>query len=351
MSNTESDAEENGGLHEHFRFVVDPKQTPLRIDKYLHGKIERITRSRIQKAISNKAILVNDEPIKSNYRVRPNDTIVIVLPTEKPEKHFAEPEDIPLDIRYEDGHIMVIHKPVGLVVHPGTGNHTGTLVNGLVHYMQSGKALPVMEGNDLSRPGLVHRIDKDTSGLMVIAKTENAMSHLAKQFFDHKIDREYQAIIWGSMSEPSGTIEGHIGRHPKERTKQFVFPDGEEGKEAITHYETIEDLYYVSLVKCKLETGRTHQIRVHMAHKGSPLFNDEKYGGSSIMKGTVFSKYKQFVNNVFKLIPRQALHAKSLGFIHPETNEYMFFDSELPEDMAAALDKWRHYVTHQKSKV
>lgn len=338
-------------LHEHYRFIVDPNQTPLRIDKYLMGKIENATRNRIQKAIKEEAILVNDKEIKSNYKVRPKDVIVIVLPNEKRDKTYAQGEDIPLDIRYEDEHIIILYKPVGLVVHPGTGNRTGTLVNGLVHYMAQPKDLPVLPGNDLTRPGLVHRIDKNTSGLMVIAKTENAMVHLAKQFFDHKIDREYQAIVWGSLDPEKGTIEGHLGRSLKDRTKMMVYPEADYGKAAITHYETIEDLYYVSLIKCKLETGRTHQIRAHMKYVGSPLFNDEKYGGGSIVKGTVFSKYKQFVHNVFKLVPRQSLHAKSLGFIHPGTKEYMFFDTELPEDMRAALEKWRHYVTHQKSKL
>jgi len=302
------------GLHEHHRFLVDPKQTPIRIDKYIFGKMEKVTR-------------------------------------EPKEKQYAQAEDIPLDIRYEDDQLIILYKPPGLVVHPGTGNQTGTLVNGLVHYLEQSKSLPVLPGNDLSRPGLVHRIDKNTSGLMVIAKTHNAMAHLAQQFFDHKIDREYQALVWGNFDDVKGTIEGHIGRHPRERTKMAVFQDGDEGKEAITHYEVIEDLYYISLVSCKLETGRTHQIRVHLAHKGHPLFNDEKYGGSSIVKGTVFTKYKQFVQNVFKLIPRQSLHAKSIGFIHPETKEYMKFETELPEDMQAALDKWRHYVTHKKEKL
>ncbi len=338
-------------LHEHHRFQVDPNQTPVRIDKYLYSKMEKITRSRIQKAIKAQAILVNSKEIKSNYKVRPNDLIVISLPTEPKGKQYAQAEDIPLDIRYEDEHIIILYKPQGLVVHPGTGNHSGTLVNGLVHYLNQKETLPVLPGNDLSRPGLVHRIDKNTSGLMVIAKTHNAMAHLAQQFFDHKIDREYQALVWGNFDETKGVLDGNIGRHYKERTRMAVYPDGEEGKEATTHYEVIEDLYYVSLLRCRLETGRTHQIRVHLAHEGHPLFNDEKYGGSSIVKGTVFSKYKQFVHNVFKLLPRQALHAKSIGFIHPETKEYMKFETELPEDMQAALDKWRHYVTHKKEKL
>lgn len=339
------------GLHEHYRFIVDPKQTPIRIDKFLQDRLEKASRSRIQRAIKDNSILVNGKEIKSNYKVRPRDVIVIVFPEEPREKKEIIPQDLNLDVRYEDDHIMIIHKPPGLVVHPGTGNYSGTLVNGLVHHLSTAKDLPVMSGNDATRPGLVHRIDKNTSGLMVIAKTPNAMVHLAKQFFDHAIEREYVAIVWGNFDAPKGTIEGNIGRHPKERTKMFVFEEGLEGKVAITHYEVLEDLYYVSLVKCVLETGRTHQIRVHLASKSHPLFNDEKYGGDSVVKGTVFSKYKQFVHNTFKLIPRHALHAKSLGFTHPETNKFMKFDSELPDDMQAALDKWRHYVTHQKSKV
>ncbi len=348
---TKYENDEGEILHEHHRFKVDPKQSPIRIDKFIFNKIENVTRSRIQRAIKEESVLVNDKAVKPNYKIRPLDVIVIVLPEEPREKQYAEPEDIPLDIRYEDEHILILHKPVGMVVHPGIGNYTGTLVNALVHYLSNKSDLPLLPGNDRTRPGLVHRIDKDTSGLMVIAKTQTAMSHLADQFFTHKIEREYQALVWGNFDDTKGTIEGHIGRDPRERTRMTVFKDGEEGKAAITHYQVLEDLYYVSLIKCVLETGRTHQIRIHLADSGHPLFNDERYGGSSIVKGTVFSKYKQFVHNVFKLIPRQALHAKSLGFIHPATKEFVKFDSELPEDMTAALDKWRHYVTHQKSKV
>jgi len=351
MTDTNDELEIAEDLHEHHRFIVDGKQSPIRIDKFLQDRLEKASRSRIQRAIKDSSILVNGKEIKSNYKVRPRDVIVIVLPEEPREKKEIIPEDLNLDVRYEDEHILIIHKPPGMVVHPGTGNYAGTLVNGLVHYLSVKSALPVMQGNDATRPGLVHRIDKNTSGLMVIAKTSSAMVHLAKQFFDHAIEREYVAMVWGNFDDPKGTIEGNIGRHPKERTKMFVFEDGSDGKKAITHYEVLEDLYYVSMVKCKLETGRTHQIRVHLASKFHPLFNDEKYGGDSVVKGTVFSKYKQFVQNTFKLIPRQALHAKSLGFVHPETKEYMKFDSEIPDDMQAALDKWRHYVTHQKSKV
>ena len=350
IDNTYTD--ENGViLHEHHRFQVDPKQTPIRIDRYIFGKLEKVTRTRIQRAIKSNAVLVNGKYIKSNYKVRPNDLILIVLPEEPREKKYAEPEDIPLDIRYEDEHLMVIYKPAGMVVHPGSGNYTGTLVNGLAYYLKSSNVLPTLPGNDLSRPGLVHRIDKDTTGLMVIAKTHSAMTHLAQQFFDYKIQREYLALVWGNFDEKSGRIEGHIGRDIRTRIKMSVYPDGDIGKPAATQYEVLEDLYYVTLVKCVLETGRTHQIRVHMAYKKHPLFNDEKYGGASIVKGTVFSKYKQFVQNVFEICPRQALHAHSIGFIHPETEEFMRFETDLPEDMKTALDKWRHYVTHKKSRV
>ena len=337
-------------LFEHMRFVADPRQGPMRIDKFLFERIEGISRSKIQAAAGEGYIRVNDSPVKSNYKVRPHDVITVVMPTEPKERIQAIPEEMDLDIRYEDDYIMIIHKPAGMVVHPGVGNRTGTLVNGLVHYM--GKSdMPTMPGNDQDRPGIVHRIDKDTSGLMVVAKNEEAMTALAKQFFDHTIDREYVALVWGEPDPPSGTIEGNIGRHPNDNLKMYVFPENESGKHAVTHYETIEQFYYVSLVKCRLETGRTHQIRVHFSNMGHPVFSDEKYGGRDIKKGTVFSKYKQFVQNCFNMIPRHALHAQSLGFIHPHTKEYVRFDSDLPQDMSEVIEKWKHYVTHQKSKL
>ncbi len=348
--NNEHEGSENKEVHEHYRFLVDPNQTSIRIDKYLFDKLEKISRNRIQSAVKNGYVLVNDKEIKSNYKIRPRDVIVINLPEEPRERTQITGEDIPLDIRYEDDDIMIVHKPAGLVVHPGVGNWSGTLVNGLIHYMENKDDLPVMEGNTPDRPGLVHRIDKNTSGLLVIAKNEHAMTHLSKQFHDHTIDRTYYAIIWGQPDEDSGTIDEYIGRHPRDRVKMSVFRDRDEGRHAVTHYEVVEPMYYVSLIKCKLETGRTHQIRVHMAHLNHPIFNDSMYGGDSVRKGTVFSKYKVFVENTFTLLPRQALHAKSLGFIHPTSGERMEFDSELPEDMVAALDKWRHYVTHQKSR-
>ena len=335
-------------LFESYRIKVDPGQAKLRLDKYLFSRMEKVSRNIIQNGIAEGMVLVNGEEVKSNYKVRPDDIITVYSSGFNPEDFELKAEDIPLDIRYEDDYLMVIYKPAGLVVHPGVGNRSGTLVNGLLHYI-SQKELPVMEGNEPDRPCLVHRIDKDTSGLMVVAKSEKAMTGLAKQFFDHSIDREYQALVWGAPEPESGTIDAHLGRHLTDRLKQAVFPDGKHGKHAVTHYDVLEDLYYVSLVRCKLETGRTHQIRVHFAHKGHPLFNDSKYGGDKIMKGTVFTRYKQFVQNCFELISRHALHAKSIGFTHPITGERMHFESEFPDDLQAVLDKWRHYVKQQKS--
>lgn len=334
-------------LFERSRIVVDPGQEPLRIDKFLMDRLANVTRNRVQMACHGEMIFVNDKTVKPNYKVKPNDVIRIIMPKPPFEPLEVIPEDIPLNIVYEDDDLLILNKQVGLVVHPGVGNYHGTLVNALAHYLGNSD-LPVMEGDPPNRIGLVHRIDKNTSGLMVIAKNDHTLTHLAKQFFDHTINREYLALVWGNFNEPKGTIEGHIGRHPKNRVVRHVFPDGEQGKHAITHYEVVEDLYYVSLVKCRLETGRTHQIRVHMQHKHHPVFNDEKYGGDRIIKGTVYSKYKQFVNNCFEMIPRHALHARSLGFMHPTKNEMVEFTSELPEDMATVLDKWRNYVEHKK---
>lgn len=336
-------------VFEAFRFKVDPGQAAIRIDKFLMAKIEKISRNIIQNAIGKGMILVNDAIIKPSYKVRPGDLIQVFSDGYDTRDFEVQAEAIDLDIRYEDDDLIVIYKPPGLVVHPGVSNWSGTLVNGLVHYLEN-KNLPVMEGNEPDRPGLVHRIDKDTSGLMVVAKNEKAMGGLASQFYDHSINREYIAIVWGVPDPVQGTIDGNIGRHPKDRLKQFVFEEGEAGKKAITHYEVLEDLYYVSLVKCKLETGRTHQIRVHMAWKSHPLFNDTRYGGDKIHKGTIFTRYRQFVNNCFDLLPRHALHARSLGFIHPVTGKEMLFQTELPDDMQQVMEKWRHYVTHQKTR-
>ena len=342
--------EKTDDLYIEREITTDPGQSAIRIDKFLIDRLERMSRNKIQNGIKAGAVTVNGKVVKSNYKVRPNELIKLVMPRPMNYGEMTKGEKMDLDIRYEDEDLMVIHKPPGLVVHPGIGNHSGTLVNGLVYYFEN-KELPVMEGNQLDRPGLVHRIDKNTSGLMLIAKTEYAMTHLAKQFFDHTIDREYVALIWGSFDEDKGTITGNIGRHLKDRLQMTVFPDGDEGKEATTHFEVIEDMYYVSLIKCKLETGRTHQIRVHMKHRNHPLFNDDRYGGDKIVKGTVYTKYKQFVHNCFKILPRQALHAKSLGFLHPTTKERMFFDSDIPQDMQEATEKWRAYVSNQKLKI
>ncbi|MEE9438209.1 MAG: RluA family pseudouridine synthase [Saprospiraceae bacterium] len=348
MKEKSTDGIDIDDLYEQCTIIVDKGQNPIRIDKFLMDRLLRVTRNKIQTAIKKGFVRVNSEAIKPNYKVRPLDSIQVLLQNEPKGGQPVKPEKIDLNIVFEDDYILVINKPPGLVVHPGVGNWTGTLVNGLVHYFQS-KNLPVMEGNDIDRPGLVHRIDKNTSGLLVIAKTDEAISKLSKQFFDHSIEREYLALVWGNVEDDKGKIEASIGRHPTKRTQMFVFDDEpERGKNAITHYEVIENLYYVTLVKCKLETGRTHQIRVHMKHLGHTLFNDHQYGGDRILKGTVFSKYKYFVENTFKLMPRQALHAASLGFIHPITGEKMQFNSELPEDFAMALDKWRAYTTSRK---
>lgn len=340
-------------LHEHYNIVVDPNQQPMRIDKFLLERIEKVSRSFIQNTITDKNVLVNDKVIKPSYKVRPLDNIKVLSSMEPRKKIEIRAEEMDLDIRFEDEDIIVLYKPPGLVVHPGVGNFSGTLVNGLVHYIANKNTddLPVLEGNDIDRPFLVHRIDKDTSGLLVIAKNDYAMNHLAKQFFNHSIEREYIALVWGSPEPEVGTLSGNIGRHPTDRFRMHVFKDGDEGKRAVTHYEVLESMYYVSVVKCKLETGRTHQIRVHLSNNNNPLFNDSKYDGDRIRKGTVFTRYKQFVKNCFDIIPRHALHAKSLGFVHPRTNEKVYFETDLPEDMALVIDKWRDYVTHQKSKL
>ncbi len=325
-------------LYEHYKFEVDKGQQLLRIDKYLMGKIERITRNKLQNAIKAGTVLVNDKEVKSNYKVKPDDKIRIVLST-PPKEVKIVPQDIPLNIIYEDEDIIVVNKVAGMVVHPGYNNYDGTLLNALsFHLTDEGAEEPIV-------PYLVHRIDKDTSGVLLIAKTEMAQSKLALQFFEHSIERKYIALAWGDFKEDEGTVEGYIGRSLKDRRVMTVFPEGEFGKSAITHYKVLEKLGYVSLIQCQLETGRTHQIRAHMRHIGHPLFNDNTYGGSSIIKGTTFTKYRQFVDNCFKIIPRQSLHAKSLGFIHPGTDEYIFFDSELPEDMQKVIEKWRGYIS------
>ena len=300
-----------------------------------------MTRNKVQAGIKEGFVKVNGKDVKPNYKVHPEDEISVMLP-EPPRDEELVPEDIPLNIVMEDDHLLVVNKPAGMVVHPAYQNWSGTLVNALAYHFQN---LPEMKGND-GRPGLVHRIDKDTSGLLVIAKTEKAMNGLAKQFFDHSIERTYYALVWGVPEEAQGTIDVNVGRSLKDRRITMAFPDGDFGKHAITHYEVLEDLRYVSLVKCNLETGRTHQIRAHMRFVGHPLFNDATYGGNEIVKGTVFTKYKQFVQNCFKMMPRQALHAKTLGFIHPITKKEVFVDSDLPDDFSSVLDKWKHYIDH-----
>lgn len=340
----------NDELYETVNIITDPKQKPLRIDKFLMGRIERITRNRVQNLIKAGNLTVNSKSVKSNYKVRPKDEIHMILPRLVKNTDHVPPENIPLEVVYEDEEVLVINKQAGLVVHPGIGNPNGTLVNALMYYLNASE-LPVMAGNTGDRPGLVHRIDKDTTGLMVIGKTEHALNHLAKQFYNHTTERRYHALVWGEFDEPKGTLTGNIKRDDRDRRKMRVVPEEEGGKHAITHYKTIEDLYYVSLVECKLETGRTHQIRVHMKHNGHPLFGDKRYDGDRIHKGTVFSKYKSFVENNFKLMTRQALHAKSLGFEHPTTGEWMQFESELPEDFKSVLDRWRNYLDSRKEKV
>lgn len=333
--------EESEELFEHHSVSADLGQEPLRIDKFLMDRIPKTSRNKLQIAAKNGSILVNDEAVKANYKVKPLDQISIVLPY--PVRNIELiPEDIPLNIIYEDDELIVINKQAGLVVHPGFGNYTGTLVNALVYHFDN---LPSLPNNYFGRPGLVHRLDKNTSGVMVVAKTEDALTHLAKQFYDRTTQRRYNALVWGDFEENEGTVTGNLARSLKNRKIMDVYEDPEIGKHAVTHYKMLERFGYVSLIECKLETGRTHQIRIHMKHIGHTLFNDFEYGGDRILKGTMFSKYKQFVDNCFNILPRQALHAKSLGFTHPKTGEWMQFDSELPEDMVAGIDKWRKYAS------
>lgn len=323
-------------LFEHYKFISPKGQSIVRVDKFLLQLIENTTRNKIQQAAERGNIFANGIAVKSNYKVKPFDEIKVML-AHPPFENRIDPEDIPLDIVYEDDDLLLINKPVGLVVHPGHGNYTGTLVNALAFHFDN---LPM---NSSNRPGLVHRIDKDTSGLLVIAKNDNAMAHLAKQFEEKTTEREYIAIVWGNVKEDKGTIEGNLARHAKDRMQMAVYDDPTIGKPAVTHYKVLERLGYVTVVSCILETGRTHQIRAHMKHIGHPLFSDARYGGDLILKGTTFSKYKQFVENCFKILPRQALHAKTLGFEHPVTKEYMRFDTELPQDMEECIEKWRNY--------
>lgn len=337
------DEQDEGSLFEHYRLTVDPGQSQLRIDRYLVNRIDSVSRNRIQTAADAGCILVNGSPVKSNYKVKPGDEISIVMDYPRRELKII-PEPVPLNVVFEDDHLLVINKPAGLVVHPGHGNYTGTLVNGLAWRF---KDLPLFNNND-PRPGLVHRIDKNTSGLLVVAKTEMAKTKLGLQFFEKSTRRKYVALVWGRLKEQEGTITGNIGRSQKNRQIFTVYEDGEHGKPAVTHYKVIEELGYVSVVECRLETGRTHQIRVHMSYIGHPVFNDDTYGGDQILWGTTFSKYRQFVQNCFSILPRQALHAKTLGFVHPASGEEMLFESELPADMSMVMEKWRNYIASRE---
>lgn len=338
----ELEKEQEDELYEHFNIKVDKGQGLLRIDKFLHNHIVHTSRNKIRQAAQAGNILVNGKPKIQNYKVKPFDEISVVL-NYPPKEIEIIPEDIPLNIVYEDTDLIIVNKEAGMVVHPAYGNYTGTLVNALCFYL---KDLLIREGK-VENPMLVHRIDKDTSGIIVVAKTEYAQAKLAAEFFHHTINRTYQALVWGDFKEDEGTIEGHVGRSAKDRKVMDVFPDGSHGKHAVTHWKVIERFGYVTLIECRLETGRTHQIRAHLQHIKHPLFNDATYGGDRILKGTTFTKYKQFVQNCFSILPRQALHAKSLGFTHPATNENMFFDSSLPEDMFKVIDKWRNYAIHK----
>lgn len=339
------DLQDNNELFEHFRFKVDKGQSSLRIDKYLSNKLENSSRSRIQAAADAGNILVNDLPVKPNYKVKPKDLITIVLP-HPPREIELIPQDIPLNILYEDDDLLIVDKQAGMVVHPGYGNYSGTLINALMYHLKDN---PLFSTSN-ERPGMVHRIDKNTTGILVVAKNELAMNKLAKQFYDKTSKRTYIALVWGDMEMDEGRIEGHIGRNPADRKKMFVFADGSQGKHAVTHYKVIERLGYVNLVECRLETGRTHQIRVHFQYIKHPLFNDPEYGGDQILRGTTFTKYKQFIQNCFNIIPRQALHAKSLGIVHPTSGKEMFFESPIPEDLSQVLDKWRTYTQGRDSE-
>lgn len=338
MNEINEHTDDSGELFEHFRFVIDRGQAPLRIDKYLFAKLADASRNRIQNAAKAGNILVNDQAVKPNYKVRPLDVVTIVL-AYPPRDTEVYPEEIPIRVVYEDSEILVVNKEAGMVVHPGHGNFTGTLLNALLFYLQN---TPENKALD-AKPYLAHRIDKDTTGILLVAKNELAQSKLAKQFFDHTIQRTYVALVWGDLIDDEGVIRGNIARSERDRTVMAIYDEEEVGRHAVTHYKVLERFGYVTLLECRLETGRTHQIRAHFKHIGHPLFNDPKYGGDKILAGTTFTKYRQFVQNCFTLIPRQALHAKSLGFIHPATRQHMFFDSDLPEDLRSVVEKWRGY--------
>jgi 23S rRNA pseudouridine1911/1915/1917 synthase len=342
---SEEEILEQQELFEHHRFKADQGQSSLRIDKFITTRMENTSRTRVQNAANAGNILVNNVPVKPNYKVKPGDVIQIVLPTPPREIELIA-ENIPINIVYEDDDVIVVNKEPGMVVHPAYGNYTGTLINALMWHF---KDLPLFNSGE-QRPGLVHRLDKNTSGILVIAKNEFAHNRLAKQFFDRTTDRKYVALVWGTPDPPEGTITGNVGRSPKDRKVMFVFPEGDQGKHAVTHYKVIENLGYISMIECKLETGRTHQIRVHLSYIKHPLFNDDEYGGDRILKGTTFTKYQQFVRNCFAILPRQALHAKSLAFDHPVTKQRMSFESDIPNDMQQVIEKWRTYTSGRENE-
>ena len=337
--------ESSDELYQRFVFNVDKGQEPFRIDKFLMNRLEGATRNKLQQAINNGLVLVNNTEVKQNYKVKPYDQIIIYSDL-SPESTEIVPEKMPLNIVFEDDEVLIINKPAGMVVHPGSGNYSGTLLNGVAWYLKSED--PAISESNLPRFGLVHRIDKNTSGLLVLAKTDRAMRHLAKQFFDHTVKRNYVAVVWGDFIENEGTIHAHVGRNQRFRKLFEAYPEGEHGKDATTHYKVLERFNYVTLIQCVLETGRTHQIRVHMKYIGHPLFNDDFYGGDKIVKGTIFSKYKQFVDNCFMICPRQALHARTLGFVHPVTEKELFFEAPIPDDMSKLIEKWRNYISKTK---
>ena len=341
---TDEQSEGTDELYERLTIIIDKGQEPLRLDKFLTARIENASRNKVQQAIESGRVLVNGKKIQANHKIKPGEEVVVYSDREVHSEEIV-PENIPLNIVFEDDEILIISKPVGMVVHPASGNYTGTLVNGVAyHLLQQNKDLTPTE---LPRYGLVHRIDKNTSGLMVLAKTSRAVASLAKQFFDHTMHRQYVALVWGDVKDDAGTVVAHVGRHKRFRKMFDAYPDGEYGKYAVTHYRVLERFGYVTMIQCELETGRTHQIRVHMQHIGHPLFNDELYGGDKIVKGTVFTKYRQFVENAFAICPRHALHAKTIGFIHPKSRQEVRFDSELPEDMTAVIQKWRDYSSNK----
>ena len=347
LAEQEEQPETSDELYERMSLIVDRGQEPMRLDKFLVARIEHASRNKVQQAIESGRVLINGKQVSSNHKIKPGEEIVVYSDKEVQGEEIV-PEQMPLNIVFEDEDVLIINKPPGLVVHPASGNPRGTLINGIAWYLQQQNAN--ITADNLPRFGLVHRIDKNTSGLMVLAKTEKAVSSLAQEFFDHTIHRRYIALVWGDVTSEQGTVRAHVGRHQRFRKIFDAYPDGEHGKEAVTHYKVLERLGYVTIIQCELETGRTHQIRVHMKHIGHPLFNDELYGGDKIVKGTVFSKYKQFVENCFAICPRHALHAKTIGFIHPRTRKEVVFDSELPNDMQQLIDKWRSYVEIKNKK-